>query len=122
MSWLWEKIRESSDPYYDLIDDFDLVMSSFQAQYGIRLSRELSTMKWNEFRNLLVGLGPETPLGRIVAIRAEDDKEILKHFSKDQKRIRSEWRMRRAKKVSPENMDQILEDIKQSLIAWAGGD
>lgn len=78
-------------------------------------------MKWDEFRDLLVGLGPETPLGRIVAIRAEDDKEVLKHFSKEQRRIRSEWRMRRAKKVSPENMDQILEDIKQSLIAWAGG-
>lgn len=78
-------------------------------------------MKWDEFRDLLVGLGPETPLGRIVAIRAEDDKEVLKHFTKEQKRIRSEWRMRRAKKTPPENMDQILEDIKQSLITWAGG-
>ena len=36
---------ESSDPYYDLLDDFELVVASFQTQYGIRLSRELKEMK-----------------------------------------------------------------------------
>lgn len=79
----WEKKnRESSDPYYDLIEDFDLVVSSFQSQYGIRLSRELPAgMKWEEFRDLLVGIGPDTALGRVVAIRAEDRKEILENFT-----------------------------------------
>ena len=79
----WEKKnRESSDPYYDLIEDFDLVVSSFQSQYGIRLSRELPAgMKWEEFRDLLVGIGPDTALGRIVSIRAEDRKEILENFT-----------------------------------------
>ena len=74
----WEKKnRESSDPYYDLIEDFDLVVSSFQSQYGIRLFRELPAgMKWEEFRDLLVGIGPDTALGRIVSIRAEDRKKF----------------------------------------------
>ena len=78
----WEKKnRESSDPYYDLIEDFDLVVSSFQSQYGIRLSRELPAgMKWEEFRDLLVGIGPDTALGRIASIRAEDRKEILENL------------------------------------------
>lgn len=113
--------RESSDPYYDLIDDFDLIVSSFQSQYGLRLSRELETMKWDEFKDLLIGIAPDTALGRIVAIRAETDKEVLKHFSKDQLRIRSEWMRRKAKAVSSEDMESILDGFKQAFMSLAGG-
>lgn len=113
--------RESSDPYYDLIEDFGLIVSSFQTQYGIRLSKDLAGMKWDEFADLIAGLGPETPLGRMVAIRSEDDKEVLKHFTKEQKRIRSEWRSRQAKAVSKEQAAAYLETIKQALIKMAGG-
>lgn len=112
--------RESSDPYYDLLDDFDLVVASFQTQYGIRLSKELKEMKWNEFCMLLSGLQPETPLGRIVSIRAEDDKEILQHFSKEQRRIRSEWRNKQAKMISVNERDAFLEQMKQAFIKMAG--
>ena len=42
-------------------------------------------MKWDEFKDMLSGLGPDTPLGRIVAIRSEDDPEVLKNFSSEQK-------------------------------------
>lgn len=113
--------RESDDPYYDLIDDFDLIISSFQSQYGLRLSRELQTMKWDEFRDLLVGIAPDTALGRIVSIRAENDKNVLKHFSKDQHRIRNEWRQRKAKSMKPEDMEVILNGFKQAFISMAGG-
>ena len=118
---LEKKSRESSDPYYDLIEDFDLVVASFQTQYGIRLSKDLEGMKWDEFKALLTGISPETPLGRIVSIRAEDDKEILKHFTKEQRRIRSEWRNKSAKKVTEEQMAVMLEQLKQGFIAMAGG-
>lgn len=113
--------RESSDPYYDLIDDFDLIVSSFQTQYGIRLSRELNTMKWDEFKDLLMGISPETPLGRIVAIRAEDNKDTLRHFSKEQHRIRNEWKKRTAKAVTEDQMVDVLEQFKQMFIEMAGG-
>ena len=115
------KPRGSSDPYYDLLEDFNLVVASFQTQYGIRLSRDLKDMKWNEFCMLLSGIQPETPLGRIVSIRAEDDKEVLKHFSKEQKRIRSEWRNKRAKMVPVNDRDTFLEQMKQAFIKMAGG-
>lgn len=78
-------------------------------------------MKWDEFRDLLVGISPDTALGRIVSIRAEDDKEVLKHFTKEQKKIRSEWRTRRAKTIKPEEMNQILDGFKQAFIQMAGG-
>lgn len=85
------------------------------------MSRELKGMKWSEFSALLIGLGPDTPLGRIVSIRAEDDEEMLKHFTKDQHRIRNEWRSKRAKMVSKEEMDAVLEGFKRAFISMAGG-
>ena len=105
-----------------MIDDFDLIVSSFQSQYGLRLSRELDSMKWDEFRDLLVGISPDTALGRIVSIRSEDDAEILKHFTPDQNRIRNEWRQRQARAVKAEDMNKILEGFKQMFISMAGGD
>ena len=51
-------------------------------------------MSWDEFCTLVSGLLPETPLGQIISIRSENDKEMLKHFTKDQHRIRNEWRTR----------------------------
>ena len=125
-SWLWEKTkRESSDPYYDLIDDFGLIVSSFQSQYGIRLSRELPTgMKWDEFRDLLVGIGPDTALGRIVSIRAEEDEDILKNFTQEQHRIRNEWKRKRArileKMTDRTAMEADLTGIKAAFMRMAG--
>ena len=125
-SWLWEKTkRESSDPYYDLIDDFGLIVSSFQSQYGIRLSRELPTsMKWDEFRDLLVGIGPDTALGRIVSIRAEEDEDILKNFTQEQHRIRNEWKRKRArileKMTDRTAMEADLAGIKAAFMSMAG--
>lgn len=49
-------------------------------------------MSWDEFCTLLAGLNGDTSLGRIVAIRAEDDPDELKKFTKEQRRIRNEWR------------------------------
>lgn len=78
-------------------------------------------MKWDEFRDLLVGLGPETPLGRIVAIRAEEDEDMLKHFTKEQHRIRNEWRQKQAAQVSEEQLAAVLEQFKNVFISMAGG-
>lgn len=56
-------------------------------------------MSWDEFCTLLAGIMPETPLGQIVTIRSENDREKLKHFSEAQRNIRSAWRNRSAKKA-----------------------
>lgn len=123
-SWLWGRTNpgESSDPYYDLIDDFDLIVSSFQSQYGLRLSREFKNgMKWAEFKSLLTGIAPDTALGRIVSIRAENDKNVLKHFSREQRQIRSEWRKRSAESMEPKRVEEFLEQLKQTFIDLAEG-
>lgn len=99
----------NEDPYYDIFDDWKLIDASFTQQYGIRLRRE-SDMSWDEFCTLLAGLKHDTPLGNIVSIRNETDKEILKHFTPQQKKIRSDWQKRKVKKVI--NMDQYNNDMK----------
>ena len=51
-------------------------------------------MSWDEFSTLLSGLNAETPLGHVVSIRSETDKERLKRFTPAEQRIRNEWRSR----------------------------
>jgi hypothetical protein len=79
-------------------------------------------MKWEEFKALLSGLGPDTPLGRMVQIRSEEDEEILKYFTPEQKRIRREWRLRNVEEKSEEELASVLESLKQAFIRMAGGD
>lgn len=105
-----------------MFEDFDLIVSSFFAQYGFRLySNDFKTMKWDEFRALLSGLGPDTPLGRVVQIRSEEDEEVLKYFTPEQKRIRREWRVRNAGEKSEEELASVLESLKQAFIQMVGG-
>lgn len=77
-------------------------------------------MKWDEFCDLLSGISPDTPLGRIVSIRAEEDKDTLKHFTTEQKRIRNEWRIKNAKKGTRENSEDFLNALKNGFISMAG--
>ncbi len=96
-------------------------MASFQDQYGIRLSREAKTMRWGEFCDLLAGISPDTPLGRIVAIRAEDDPEVLKQFTPEQRRIRNRWRTKQAEQVSEQDLNVFLKTMQDAFAHMAGG-
>lgn len=98
-----------------------MIVSSFQSQYGIRLSREIHDMPWLEFKQLLCGISSDTALGKTVSIRAENDKETLKHFTRDQHRIRSEWRRRKGKVASQKEADAAIEQFRQMFLSMAGG-
>lgn len=96
------------------------MVSSFQTQYGIRLAKELNGMSWKEFSALISGLNDKTPLGTIVAIRSEDNPEHLKEFTPEQRRIRSEWRTRRAKEKPQDKVDEFIESMKNIFLSMAG--
>lgn len=114
--------RESSNPYYDLFEDWDLIVSSFLSQYGLRIqTKEFETVSWDEFRALLGGLSPDTPIGRVVAIRSETDKDVLKHFTADQKRIYDAWRNREAENIAPETYDQQMKALEFMMSQLCGG-
>ena len=78
-------------------------------------------MPWTEFCSLLSGLMHDTPLGQIVAIRAEEDKETLKRFTPEQRRIRSEWRRRSAEKMAPDDYAAAMRGLEDLFRAMAGG-
>jgi hypothetical protein len=90
--------KDNSESFYDLFDDWELIEASFLKQYGIRL-RQKDDMSWSEFCSLLSGIMPDTPLGNIVSIRAEKDPKRIKEFTKDQKKIRNDWVLKRNKKL-----------------------
>ena len=113
---------ESTDPYYDLFEDWDLIISSFLTQYGLRIrTKEFETVSWDEFRSLLAGLSPETPLGRMVAIRSESDDNVIEHFTADQKKIWNAWRNRKAENMTQTEHDQQMIELERMMAALCGG-
>ena len=79
-------------------------------------------MPWEEFKQFLSGIGPDTPLGRIVAIRSESNENVLKNFTPGQRKIRAEWMGKAAKTKTKEETMTFVEQMKQALIAMAVGE
>lgn len=79
-------------------------------------------MEWIEFCTLLAGIMPKTPLGNIVSIRAEEDRNVLKGFTKEQHRIRDSWRTRHnpVHKMSESEKKEAVNSI-QEMMAKAFG-
>lgn len=73
---------------------------------------------------MLICIAPDTALGRIVAIRAEDRKEYLENFTPEQHRIRNKWKTRHAEFIknhtSKEQMDAQLDAMKMAFMRMAG--
>lgn len=68
----------------------------------------------------LSGLDSETPLGRIVAIRAEDDPKRIKEMTPEQKRIRNEWRRKQFDKNPPKDVEDLYASLQKALQNLAG--
>lgn len=112
-----EPVRSKGPSWYDFYDDWDLIESSITQQYGIRLRNEINTISWSEVRMLISGLLPDTPLGKVIQIRAEDNKETLKHFTPDMLKIRNDWRNRLAKdKLKDEDaLNKTFDNMEKML-------
>ena len=78
-------------------------------------------MKWNEFASLLSGLSPDSPLGRLVQIRTEIDKEVIKNFTSHQRKIYNEWQTKRLKNSSPQANENAIEQMRQMFVSMALG-
>lgn len=78
-------------------------------------------MSWGEFTALLAGLSPDTVLGRVVAIRTEEDKNVIEHFTPDQKKIYSEWHDRKARTMSQAAYDSEMAKLEAMFASMFGG-
>ena len=67
------------------------------------------SLEWDEFLNLLSGLLPETPLGKVVAVRTEKNPEVLKNFTPEQKKIRNDWLR---KSVTAVGYDEAMKNFE----------
>ena len=110
--------KKSSEPYYDLFEDWDLIVSSFLSQYGLRLStKDFKTVDWAEFSALLSGLSADTALGKVVAIRSETDQETIKRFSSYQKKIYDDWRTKQSERMTEEEYAAEMRKLETSLFS-----
>lgn len=89
-----------------MYDDYALIESSFLEQYGIRL--RTSDLSWSEFCTYLSCINEKTALGKVVAIRAEKDPDIIKHMTPSQKQLRREWEEKQSKKYSETELKDIM--------------
>lgn len=81
---------DPSEEYYDIHYDAELIEMSIAKQYGILPSQQ-EKLCYSDWSKLVAGLMEDTPLGRTVALRMENDPEVVKNFTPSQKRERSKW-------------------------------
>lgn len=79
-------------------------------------SPDFKKMKWDEFCSLVSGLSAESPLGRIVQIRSETDRKVIRKFNSHQRKIHSDWQKRKVKNVSIAERDRFVEAMRQMFI------
>lgn len=66
---------------------------------------------------LISGLLPDTPLGKVIQIRSESNKEMLKLYTPEMNKIRNDWRNRMAKdKLKDQKaLDQTFDNMEKML-------
>lgn len=114
------KNQSNSEAWYDFEEDWELIASSLKTQYGYSIRKEIENMSWAELSSDISGLMGDTPLGNIVQIRSEDDRERLKNFTQDQKNIRWKYRMKMAQNVNQEEFKKVITDLQKAFKEMAG--
>ena len=77
----------------------------------------IDTISWSEMCTYISGLLPDTPLGKIIQIRSEENKEILKSFTPDMLKERRNWRNKQAKEKlnDTEKLDAMFNNMEKML-------
>lgn len=114
------KNQQNNENWYDLEKDWELIASSLKTQYGYSIRKEIGSMNWAELSSDISGLMGDTPLGNIVQIRSEDDRERLKNFTQDQKNIRWKYRMKMAQNVDQKEFKKVITDLQKAFKEMAG--
>ena len=116
-------------PLIDFEQDAGAVYASFRMQYGIDLLHE--TLHWFAFRELLSGLGENTPLGLRVRVRAMPERDLPPEERAQLRRLRERFaiapRADGAERALIAELDRRLAagedpaDVLQKLDLGAGG-
>ena len=110
----FKKPRTTSEHFYDVEFDKDLIESSLATQYGIRLRQE-PDISYAEWARLVSGLMPETPLGRVVQIRMEKDPKVISKFGEYERKVRADWSKFKYSQQTPEQAEHSVEQLQDML-------
>ena len=110
-------VNKKGCQWYDFYDDWELIEASIAQQYGIRLRSVINTISWSEVKMLISGLLGNTPLGKVIEIRSENNKDMLKNFTPEMHKIRNDWRNRLAKNKlnDKESLDRTFENMEKLM-------
>lgn len=102
-----------------------LIEQSIATQYGILPSMQ-GELPYPEWAKLVSGLMDDTPLGRVVAVRAEEDRKVIARMNPWQRRIRAEWSAHLAKQTmersTPQQLRTEMDGLEKALAKLFGGD
>ncbi len=97
--------QPNSNSWYDVDYDKILIEQSIAKQYGV-LPSEQENLKYSDWSKMVSGLMDDTPLGRVVGVRSETNKDIIKNFTKEQRAVRNEWSRFLASRVTTEQFSE----------------
>ena len=102
--------------------DYDsiLIEQSIAKQYHVLPSAE-DELHYTDWAKMVSGLMDDTPLGRIVGIRRETDRDVLKHYTKEQRQVRSDWAAFRASKIVKTDDVKRMAQLEQMIAGMFGG-
>jgi len=83
-------------------------------------------LPWPEWKKLVNGLMDDTPLGRVVAVRGEQDRKVIARMNSWQRNIRAEWSAFLAKKTirnhTPNQLRAQMAELEKTLAKLFGGE
>lgn len=97
-----------------------LIEQSIAKQYGV-LPSEQENLRYTDWAKMVGGLMDDTPLGRVAAIRAETDREVIRKMTPDQWEIRSEWAKFRAGSKTKEVHQEQMKQLQAMIAGLFGG-
>ena len=113
---------QNNDSLYDIQFDAILIQQSIAKQYGV-LPAAQGEMRYDDWAKLVGGLMDDTPLGRVVAVRGEKDREVIRKMDSWQLSIRNDWNAFLAKKLAAQDAadTRTAMDALEKMIAKAFG-
>lgn len=101
---------------YDVQFDQKLISQSLTAQYGI-LPYTQENLPYRDWCSLVEGLSSDSPLGKVIAIRAETNHQQINQMTAAQKQIRQEWSRFLSKTTAGSEQDKKkqMEQLQQAL-------
>lgn len=114
----FETKTNNYDTGYDILEDKDVIKRSFLYQYNIYLPKVKNhEMTFIEYVDRIAALDKDSPLARLVAIRLEDNQDIIKNFSDRDKKINNDWKKRKYDELITSDDVEIYKEQQRKRIA-----